>query len=124
MASKNANNEQSELGARAFTNPGKIVIALVSDPAVMTVTSLPEGFSLPFVDTSRPRAYARVRKIGRGSQVVRSGSAKPLFAGSIPAPASPKSIPFDNSSASTGGRRETLVPLISGFLAWIRFDFP
>ncbi len=41
------------------------------------------------VDRFHPRSYAPVRAKRRGSQVVRSGSAKPLFAGSIPAPASP-----------------------------------
>jgi hypothetical protein len=40
------------------------------------------------VDTANRRSYAPIRDKRRGSQVVRSGSAKPLFAGSIPAPAS------------------------------------
>src|SRR6478672_8397305 len=51
--------------------------------------SVAEGnAALRCVDTSEARAYAPVRNFWRGSQVVRSGSAKPLFAGSIPAPAS------------------------------------
>ena len=40
------------------------------------------------VDREIRRSYSPVRRQRRGSQVVRSGSAKPLFAGSIPAPAS------------------------------------
>src|SRR5438270_2263656 len=84
-ARANRSDEYELIGVMEYWSSGVLIQSPPLHYSITPLLQLGPGPSL----TARLLAFTlRFAKRWRGSQVVRSGSAKPLFAGSIPAPAS------------------------------------